>query len=952
MGSGSSVATPLQSVNVSLGFPKHGVRLSFLNAFYEHCGGKEKLLGLTTTDVCEKIVKPLTVKYECSFCELLKSMNHPAYADRAQVFISHAWKYNFTDVIDALQGHFAKTSAGSDVIIWFDLFTNNQHQAVNCDFQWWSTTFRTAIRDFGHTVMVLAPWTDPIPLKRAWCLFELWASMDAQCKFEVAMSSTENHHFVDRICSEVNVVSHMLSHIDLQKSEAFNPNDRLKIFDVVKTTVGFAALNGTVLMLMRSWVVDVADGIIRARSDFYHVSAVANIFLELQQNERAEQILTNAVAVLKDTNAENDNINEAAVLQIYSSLAVALKRLNKYDEAEKCYEHILNKMKMKSTEKNENMIPLMNNLALLYKSRDQKEKAEQLLLDAYARSSDAFGEDHKITLSCMHNLGDFYRDKGRIDLANEFMSKCYDKRQAVLGTNHPDTLVSMCLVGAILQEQGDFKKAEATLIESLQKMRLVLGEESHHVDFCIRQLCELYDRWKQPNKTELFLTDIWHHRQTELGADHTLTVRTLSDLIVFLLESDNLTKKVDSYLEELRKYEAVLDPAELFAVREKFLVVYARSGQFDKAQAVNETIMRDLTTSYGENDSRTLDYMQSLGTMYSMQNLTDNAIDMWKMCLEKRIQVLGREDKKTLQTTLSLATVYADNGLLDLAVPLYEQWLDATNRSSSQLDQAAKTAVTQAASDLANIYMGQQRADKAIPLFLETLEQLRAQRGASSPAALKMTKDIADLCDQFQENSAQAEALYQDALKVHTENMGGLNPATLDALFDLAKCFYQHGKVETAFPLFDEWVAKQRKVVGENLRSPSNASTLDRMDNVAGIYVLHNFDDKAEALYVEVVSSMEPVLGKERTVYSMFQLANLYNRMNRLEDAKKWVALCDERMEAAEALETPTASAETAVHETHKVKEVKGPSASKEKGHQGKHDEPPPKHANAKHKKK
>ena len=82
-----------------------------------------------------------------------------------------------------------------NVFIWFDLFANNQHLAVELDFNWWCGTFKSAIKQFGHTVMVLSPWIDPIPLTRAWCLFEIYCSVITNSKFEVAMSKNEQESF-------------------------------------------------------------------------------------------------------------------------------------------------------------------------------------------------------------------------------------------------------------------------------------------------------------------------------------------------------------------------------------------------------------------------------------------------------------------------------------------------------------------------------------------------------------------------------------------------------------------------------------------------------------------------------------------------------------------------------------------------------------------------------------
>ena len=58
------------------------------------------------------------------------------------MFISHAWKSQFLDVLDALQNQHADTEVDLE------------------DFDSWSHSFKSAIRDLSRTVMVLAPWED------------------------------------------------------------------------------------------------------------------------------------------------------------------------------------------------------------------------------------------------------------------------------------------------------------------------------------------------------------------------------------------------------------------------------------------------------------------------------------------------------------------------------------------------------------------------------------------------------------------------------------------------------------------------------------------------------------------------------------------------------------------------------------------------------------------------
>ena len=55
----------------------------------------------------------------------------------------------------------------------FDLFVNNQNIAAELPHTWWSTTFRDSIKHIGCVLLVMAPWSNPIPLTRAWCLYEV-----------------------------------------------------------------------------------------------------------------------------------------------------------------------------------------------------------------------------------------------------------------------------------------------------------------------------------------------------------------------------------------------------------------------------------------------------------------------------------------------------------------------------------------------------------------------------------------------------------------------------------------------------------------------------------------------------------------------------------------------------------------------------------------------------------
>jgi len=289
MTSGASIV-PLdestdESSSSSLGFPKDGVKLSYIREFYDACGGREKLEGLSTIQVNDLFQKPMTASSKLSFCEYLKNTNHPAVGI-ATVFISHAWLYTFLDVVDALEHHFRDTP---DIVVWFDVFSNNQHRAGELDFEWWATTFKSAIQDFGHTVMVLAPWQDPVPLTRGWCLFELYCTILTKSKFEVAMSQNNRAQFLDELSSES--LNGMLATVDVLKSKCSKEEDRHNIFRIVESEVGFAQVNTLIFETMRAWMTTTVELSLKDNaSNFVLLNKLADLHHSQGKYDRAETL--------------------------------------------------------------------------------------------------------------------------------------------------------------------------------------------------------------------------------------------------------------------------------------------------------------------------------------------------------------------------------------------------------------------------------------------------------------------------------------------------------------------------------------------------------------------------------------------------------------------------------------------------------------------------------------
>ena len=78
------------------------------------------LSELTTTQVCDRIIKPATAERRCAYSTLLAGRSDAAgrpLVAKATVFVSHAWSYRFLDLVDTIVAQYPE-GADAGVYLW------------------------------------------------------------------------------------------------------------------------------------------------------------------------------------------------------------------------------------------------------------------------------------------------------------------------------------------------------------------------------------------------------------------------------------------------------------------------------------------------------------------------------------------------------------------------------------------------------------------------------------------------------------------------------------------------------------------------------------------------------------------------------------------------------------------------------------------------------------------
>ena len=119
--------------------------------------------------------------------------------------MSHAWKYKFLDTVDALHNFFKDRSSSG--LISSPILSTTQDRGPL------SGGKRPSVKKIKRVVMILQPIDDPIPLTRAWCIFEVYATHKTGSEFHVAMTLADSEAFINKLTYENALFYRVLSNI-------------------------------------------------------------------------------------------------------------------------------------------------------------------------------------------------------------------------------------------------------------------------------------------------------------------------------------------------------------------------------------------------------------------------------------------------------------------------------------------------------------------------------------------------------------------------------------------------------------------------------------------------------------------------------------------------------------------------------------------------------------------
>ncbi len=484
-----------------------------------------------------------------------------------------------------------------------------------------------------------------------------------------------------------------------------------------------------------------------------------------------------------------------------------------------------------------------NNLALAYYSAGRIAEAirphEQTLKQYEAK----LGPDHPHTLTSRNNLANAYWSAGRTADAIRLHEQIIKQREAKLGTDHPDTLQSRNNLAAAYWSAGRSAEAIRLYEQALKQM------------------------------------------ESKLGPDHADTLTSRNNLAEVYRVAGRITDAIRLHEQTLKQKEAKLGPdhPDTFQSRNNLALAYWSAGRAADAIRLHEQTLKQKESKLGTDHPDTLTSRNNLALAYWSVGRTEEAIRLHEQNLKQREVKLGPDHPHTLLSRTGLAMAYWSAGRITEAIPLLEQTL---KQSEAKLGTDHPDTL-QVMANLAINYRDAGRFKDAIPLLEEALKRGRNRPGGSPaqlPWILGALAKTYERAGQF----AKSESIHRDALEQARRQFGADDPRTAAPMAVLGLNLLHQHKFTDAEPLLRDCL-KVRLA-----KQPDDWATFNAQSLLGAALVGQKKYADAEPLLLKGYDGMKqreakiPPQGKIRLTEALERLVQLYEAMDKKEDAAKW----------------------------------------------------------------
>eukprot|EP00854_Cymbomonas_tetramitiformis_P024944 gene24944-30418_t len=352
----------------------------------------------------------------CRYVDLIPDVN----VGPAEVFVSHGWRSNFFDLVNALATHFQEEPG---TFLWMDIFAVNQNPGTAAN-----TLDVDSFEDVIKATQITTFQLDGrgVALTRVWCLYEIWKTLMNENQFEVLTYGLE-----------IGTLEQIFYTVDVENADALLSIDRVRILNDIETTFGFQACNMRIREALVASVRRKAERVLRKKG--YGVGP-----------QQINEFLDSAYMHKVSGNFRDGEKDAQTALEVAERIHGSESLL-----AAKC----------------------TRMLAGLLQNQGRHEETVAMYRNSLAVFERFHHGDHPEVASALLALGGVLKNLGRVLEAEPFLERGVQMRENLYGVESPKVAISLDILAQVHLAREKFLEADILYQRSLEIKENEYGKE-------------------------------------------------------------------------------------------------------------------------------------------------------------------------------------------------------------------------------------------------------------------------------------------------------------------------------------------------------------------------------------------------------------------------------------------------------------------------------------------
>ena len=449
------------------------------------------------------------------------------------------------------------------------------------------------------------------------------------------------------------------------------------------------------------------------------LSYLANLYLEVDNYDKAEPFLLQALSIQRKILGEN----HPEVANTLNNLATLYSRRKDLSKAESLLREALQIKLSTLGEQNLDVATSLNNLGMLYSSTGKYTQAQSLLQQALEIERSTLGEQHPDVAIVLSNLALLYKTMGDYAQAEPLFKQALQIQRTTLGEQDPRVATSLNNLAGLYYAMGDYAQAEPLFKQALQIQRTTLGEQDPRVATVLNNLAQIYYAMGDYAQAEPLLQRALNIQREALGEAHPQVALGLANLGA-LYEALGDYKRAEPLLQRaLDIQRKTLGEAHPQVANSLLMLGRLRKelGDYREAESM---LQRALTiqAALGEQHPDVAASLNDLAGLYRETGDYAKAEPLYRQALEIRQAALGEQHPDVAASLSHLGILYTILGNYERAEPLLQQVIDIRRNSLEETHPDVVASIN----NLATLYLSMGSYEKVEQLLQALLDKQRS----------------------------------------------------------------------------------------------------------------------------------------------------------------------------------------------------------------------------------